>query len=337
MMNKQTNMKMLCVSLQFANEPKNDFTISNVNNLARGISNFYLKNSRGLLKIIYKTNLIKVPFVGAPKNVNRAEQYVINNNPDYDIYAIMTKYNGDTDNAGNRIAHLSSPLVRTGCHEVGHLLGLGHAGSYVYNKNKYELDYYGDGLSVMSKYPSNFLTGPQYYYLNWTPTNEVMIIKDKTSLPTTVTLKRLNIYDLDGLSTLIIKSNIFRKDEKSGRDLFITYPQPNKFFDKKPYIAMHLQNDGGSQKIKTFTKSYLDKFFTNIKVTILKSSFEYITIQIEFLGLLSNQKIIAESKAPEVLEEPVSEVLEEPVSEEVLEECVGNIEIDTTSNNDINP
>jgi len=136
-------------------------------NMANQVRKFYLKNSRGMLQFkIVKTAVVRVPYKSARKNINKAEVYC-RRRVKADIYCIINNGVRGYSNAGGNTAHLRGALARTGNHEVGHLLGLGHSGRYYRVKNKWKFENYGDRQSVMGKYASSLLTAPQYYHQGW--------------------------------------------------------------------------------------------------------------------------------------------------------------------------
>lgn len=247
--------------------------------MANSISKFYERNSRGQFTLKDQGFLVKVPLNGNRKNLKKAEAIAMNKHKGFDLYAICGIFTGP--HAGGKVAHLKGSLASTATHEVGHLLGLGHAATYKYTvekgKTKISLDYYGDKMSIMSAFPSNTLTSPQYYHLGWTRKDEVRIIYEK-DMPkgkvVTVELKRLNKdtgHDL--VSTVIFARS-------NDRAAFLSYPTTK---ENNPCIALHLSSGGSSQLVKRFGKDFYDKYFTGLDIKIIKydSKKDSITITIE--------------------------------------------------------
>lgn len=227
--------------------------------LGNQIKSFYQRNSRQLLKFDIEGHSVKVPYNAAKKNINKAENYCKDQYPKKDYYSICNMITGS--NAGGNTAHLKGDLVRTACHENGHLLGLGHAGKYIFSKGgKVSLDPYGDSLSVMSKFASNTLSAPQYWFLGWLYKEEG-IDHDYT---TTKTYSICNVTDFNSKSTLKV---IRVKLPNNERDAYISYP---KLYKGNPQIALHFGANGGagSQLIHLSTKTISDTKFTNLNITI---------------------------------------------------------------------
>ncbi len=245
------------------------------------IEDFYRRNSRGALQFKTAGYQVNVPLDGGHHSVNQAERLAIAAHPNSDMYAIVTMFI-NTSHAGAGVAHLGTALASTATHEVGHLLGLGHAGRYELEAGKWHLDAYGDGQSVMSRYPSAWLTAPQYYHQGWLPKEEAALYVAGQ----TYELKRINDFDGPGLATVIVDSSLFQPNvdaiadtaKGKARDAFISFPTGCK----GGCVAIHLANDGGSQKVKTFGHEYYDERFTGLHVKVIAAVGNLISISVDF-------------------------------------------------------
>lgn len=250
--------------------------------LAAGVGEFYEKSSRGLLKMNTSGFQVNVPFNGVNKNLGAAEKFAMEKHPGYDMYAIVGMFL-PVSHAGGKVAHLINSLQRDADHEVGHLEGLGHSGVYSFEDGQWVLKPYGDHDSVMGEFPSNGLTAPQYYHQGWLPLREVALYEPGK----TYTLKRINDFKGDGLSAVIVKSGQFHggqdvvSDAKGKRrDAFISFPTGCQ--GDGSCLALHLSNDGGSQRIAKFGSEYYDEHFTGIHLKILEYKDSKVTFSIDF-------------------------------------------------------
>ena len=147
--------KILCAALVLKGEIiKND----GISSMCNGIIDFWVQNSNNTYKFQKKV----ISYKSDSEKLNTGEQEIIKKFSDYNLYAIVNSKN-TVSHAGNKVAHLKNTLIRTGAHEVGHLLGLGHSNRMINGK----VEFYEDHFSVMGKYPSNTLAGPQYGYLGF--------------------------------------------------------------------------------------------------------------------------------------------------------------------------
>jgi len=231
--------------------------ISGVRRMGKTIESFYKKNSRGKLNFKVSSFVERVPYNANNKSLKKAERLVMSRHVGFDYYAIMSSLNVLTgkkpSNAGTmdgkKVAHLRGNNMRTGCHEMGHLLGLQHSGAYIKGK----LDSYGDGYSVMSGIPASLLCAAQYYKMGWTPENEVALFRPNVIY----TLKKVSQFDKEsGLSAVLVETG-------TKRNAWVSQ-LPGK--GKK--LVLHLATDGGAgtQRVKMFGKKFYDKRFTNLKI-----------------------------------------------------------------------
>ena len=168
--------KILCAALILGNQQKQD---GNVSSMCNGIIDFWKENSNNTYKFQKKV----ISYKSGSEKLNVGESEIIKKFPDYDLYAIVNSKN-TVSHAGwvnkltrERVAHLKNTLIRTGAHEVGHLLGLGHSNRLINNK----VEFYEDHFSAMGKYPSNTLAGPQYLFLNVINNRENLIFPNQKS------------------------------------------------------------------------------------------------------------------------------------------------------------
>lgn len=268
---------LTCVSANFQN--KKPVSSSKCGSVARHTANFFKKNSRGLLNFRTKSSALSLNQNSNHKNYRAAVDTIKKKWPS-DYWMVPGKP-GNTSNAGGKTAHLIGTLYRTGDHEVGHLLGLGHAGRYIKTKGKWHLDHYGDGSSVMGKFPSAFLTAPQYYALGWLRQDEAALYVPEQK---TYELRRINAFDAKGLAVVIVNPRyFFGQDDpntKQTRKAFIAFPIGCKGACVSLYLATGQGN--GTQKIKQFGKEYTDKRFTGLHVKVLDFKDNKVKISVGF-------------------------------------------------------
>lgn len=272
-----TNKKLLIVGPKFQNETSYEYTLQQLKSFGNNISNFYQRNSRGLLHIIPEEKIIDVPVVGSAHSVLGITSYIRQHYPGYDYHAIVSKF-VHGDHAGTEFCYINNCLYQSGEHECGHLLGLNHANSWKEINNNWQLIPYQDGLSVMSAFASTCLSSPQYIYLGWTPDNEICKITNLDK-PQTVTLKRISDFNNnDHFSIITIDKTL----TKNGKIAYISYPQVTKSLGNQPCVALHIDyNSGaGSEKIKEITQYYFDQHFTGLNIKISSGDSNTVTVVI---------------------------------------------------------
>lgn len=209
---------------------------------ARATRNIYDELSRGLISFIVTVKAVRVPFNKSAKNLYRAEEYAKRQVPPPDngnptIYAIVNNKAKNYNNAGGNTAHLTTPLIRTFLHEVGHLrpFRLGHSGAYING----QLEAYADGTSFMGAYSTTRLTGAQLYLLGWLPQAAVGLY-ELDDPPTDYSL--YNLYsNTDGIKVVLIP----RGDQ---RPLYLSRPEAQG----KDVLMLHLSSNRGTQRVEIF-------------------------------------------------------------------------------------
>lgn len=216
--------------------------------IAVAVKNFYEKNSRSLIKFIIDYKVIKVDLNSSKHNLKEAERICKQGISDDTIHLIINNFERFTSHTTGNICHLRNGLIQTACHETGHVLDLGHSGSYMKTGR---LDLYGDPQSVMGRFSSKWLNAPQLYYKGWLPEKEVIYYN---GIDNTFTLKKINNFDQEGCSIVVIK--------REGRYICISYPS-----NGNNVLSLHLFNKGSSQLVRTFGKEFTDNRFTKLKIT----------------------------------------------------------------------
>ncbi len=140
-------------------------------------------------------------------------------------------------------------------------------------------DEYGDGLSVMGKFPSPWLTPPQLYYLGWLPDSEVGVYEPGK----TYVLKRTTDETGNGLSTVIVPPSYFTAKAADGStDLRYAYVSfSNKCVSQPFCMVLHLSSGPGSQRVAIFGNEYYDENFTGLHIKKLGTGDSTIQVSID--------------------------------------------------------
>lgn len=265
---------LLCVSVHWMDDSSTS-SAGKASSMCNQVREFYSRNSRSLLDIKVKGIAMKVPFNNASKNFNKVKSLVKSKYPNMDMYALVVGKKLGASHAGQGTAFLRGYLYRDAQHEIGHLLGLGHAGRYEWEKNKWVLHAYNDGESVMGRFPSSTLTGPQYRWVGWLPKDEVAVY-DETMLGKEYEIKRVTDTKLKMLSLVGIPVQFWNGQVPTAD----TPPAPNPHRDAflsfntkcDSCLSLHLSMGGGSQKVGMFGNEFYDTAFTGIHVKVIESS-----------------------------------------------------------------
>ena len=265
--------KLLVVEPKFSDQSAYNYSIPQLLNLAKEISTFYTMNSRDLLKLTPFVEQVEIDAVGS--TVLSQTSFVKNKFPGYLFYILVSIF-VTGDHSGNEVGYVVSCGYEAGNHETGHLLRLQHSDSWTLVGTQWTLVPLQDGLSCMSKDPSGYLAAPQYQFLSWIPSDEILEI---TSLPSTFTLQRIsNFGALKGVHTI---ANISPTLTKNNKVLYISFPQISKAFGSKPSVALHLEYaNSGSEKIKQFTSGYYDSYFTGLYISLVPNKDGTVTVSV---------------------------------------------------------
>ncbi|APR80797.1 Hypothetical protein A7982_06144 [Minicystis rosea] len=263
---------IVCAGIKWQNREKPAATEAACNSLSRRLADFYRDNSRGLLTLVpVAGHPVAVPYDGNNAHLAAAEK-MVKNTFNADFYVIPSIFTHP--HAGGKVAHVKSAQLMTAAHEVGHLLGLGHAGRYTYGANgKTELNAYGDTKSIMGRVFSNFLSPPQYYYLGWLPDDEVAMYDPMVD---SYLVKQISDFKGSGLATVMVPPA-----GQGGRWAFIGALRCPKS-PSKTCVTLHLANGGGSQKVAESSNEIYDERFTGLHIKVLEVSEQRARISIDY-------------------------------------------------------
>jgi hypothetical protein len=265
--------KLLVVEPKFNGQTSYNYTVAQLKNLGNEITKFYKTNSRGLLTLTPFVEQLEINAAGS--TVLSQTTLIKNKFPGYLFYILVSVFvNGD--HSGDSVGFVKSCQYESANHETGHLLRLQHSDTWVLQGTTYTLVPLQDGLSCMSKDPSGYLVAPQYVFLGWIPSDEILKI---SSLPATFKLQRISDFgSIKGVPTVAMVSESLTKNAKV---LYISYPQVSKGFGPKPSVVLHLEyGNSGSEKIKEFASEYYDSYFTGLNVSLVSNADGTITVTV---------------------------------------------------------
>lgn len=250
---------ILCVSIKW-NEIQRYFTVEEIVDMMNHVSKIYSKCSRNLFHINFETILTELP----KQNIKDVQETIKKKFPDFDYYVIVNPTG--SDHSGNRIANLKGVLVRTCCHEIGHLLGLRDAGKYDFETNSF--DQYGDNLTFMGRYASNELTAPALYKLGWIPKSEVVLFRINGKYR----LKNVMNKELHYYSCVIVQKD--DKENNETKDFYISYQDSS--------VCLHIGKNGLSQKIKQIgSEPYKDSQFTDLYIDVMEKYDDWVIVSLK--------------------------------------------------------
>lgn len=258
----QGERTVACVAINW--EDGAELSASKCMNVAKDTAQFFNRNARGAFRLKPQGFSVDVPFPKANENLKKAEA-IVKQQIKADYYIVPALWKNGGNHASGKIAHMVQLTKWVVHHEVGHLLGLGHAGQYVYNKDGVpRLENYGDADSPMGNNGSSYLNGPQYYKLGWLPKDEIAVYDPAVRV---YELKKVSNFDGKGLTAVVIP-------RPTGNPAVVSYP-----ISCNDCAALYLTN-GGTQKVGVTKAEWKDENFTGIRLKILSSGAENVMVEI---------------------------------------------------------
>lgn len=266
--------QLLCIGVKYRNLTK-VVSQENCQKSAEYIADFYGRNSRGLLQIKASSlPAFEIDMLGSKAAYTAAVQLIKEKYPTYDFYVIPGIYT--YPHASGKVAHVISEQYMTATHEVGHLIGLGHAG--VYRKENGQMVYieYGDTDSIMGRVISKYITAPQFYYLGWLRADEVASYDPQVEF---YDLRTIGAYKQKGLATVVI-SPLIMKENGMNQDRFAFVSRSN--CEGNTCISLHLLKNGSSQKVAEDANEIYDPNFTGLHIKLLGTVNNNYRVSIDF-------------------------------------------------------
>ncbi len=272
--------KLACVGIKYLDNPT-FVTEAGCQVNADAMASFWGASSRGLLQIEAKGfPPIEVGLNGSKDAYAKGIAMVKAKYPGYNYYVIPGIYTNP--HASDSVAHVKSAQVMTSLHEVGHLIGFGHAGAYFIDANgNVTLNAYADTDSIMGRVISKYITAPQYYRAGWLKPEAYTLYNESVQI---YSLRKIGNVQDSGLATIIVSPQTmayYGKDQT--RYAFISASSCGG--TRVPScVSLHLSNnDGGSQKVAEFANEYYDSNFTGLHIKVLgHNSKGYAQVSVDF-------------------------------------------------------
>lgn len=273
---------LACVGISYTNPVNNYVTADRCKHGADGVASFYLRNSRGLLKL--KTAGYHMDYAGLAVPSFSAAEKVAKDKFKAQYYIVPSIFRHGGNHASGGIAHVVQFTGWVWNHEVGHLLGLQHTGTFAVSaRGVVTYNQYGDRDSVMGGggTGSKYLSPPQYYGKGWLPKEEAALYQNGTVFE----LKQITDFEGKGLSVVVIPNKLLSKSVSNasasqGRDAFVAFP---KTCPGAKCFALYFGGKGGSSKIATSGAELYDQYFTGLHVKIVNVTKSTVKVMIDFL------------------------------------------------------
>lgn len=277
-----------CVGIQWQGRDSNPAADATAcEKLNSELNEYYFRNSRGKFSLVskYATELpvpldcVRVKGLQKKARENEEKMVALVKSTYKADYYVVPQLCRKTPHAGGHVAvvHSATNLQAAG-HEVGHLLGLQHAGAYVYEEGaEPKLLHYGDRKSTMGKVYSRFITAPQYYWQGWLNPDEIAMYNHP--VVDEYELKRID--DLNdknaGLLTVIVPPT-------RGHDQHYAFISSTGCISnaKRTCISIHLANRGASYRVAEFENEYYDSNFTGLHVKLLRNEGKKVVISVDY-------------------------------------------------------
>ena len=246
--------KLACVGISYT-QPINDFvTAARCKDGAKNVAEFYQSMSRG--KVKFDVAGYHMDYPGDAWKTFEAAAQLAKKKFKADYYIVPSIFRKGGNHASGGICWVIQMTGWVWKHELGHLLGLGHTGKYVYDKQgKPKLEPYNDKDSVMGNSGFAGLTAPQFYTKDWLRADEVQLAP---ALGGTFELRKIMNLKGKGLATVVVVG-------RNARPLFLSFPPKCK----GACVALHLSSGGGSQRIAITQDEFYDDDFTGAHVKVL--------------------------------------------------------------------
>lgn len=264
---------LTCVAVKFKDGTMGA-TDAQCKEMAENMAKWHTRISRGKLDFVPRVvglNLPQTPTVRTKKE-EAPVVAIIKQKVKSDYYIFPMLYRAKGNHGGHRVAYVVQMTGWLIAHELGHTMGINHAGKYDLKPDGSLGAYhqYGDnGNSYMAGgMGSKYINASQHYHVGWLAPEEVAV-KTKRE-PETYELVAMDDLKSKGLRTVVL-------DSGGERPLFLSYP----VMCQKACVGMHLASGGASALLRTVTGEYKDPA-TGLSVKVLGGSGTKVQVEVKF-------------------------------------------------------